>query len=79
MKLDETEINRRLAADFGGSLTFQPLRVVVGDVTRPVSMLGSVAQLLPTAAALHRALGRARSADQSRQHAVFDILHHRSG
>lgn len=79
MRLDETAINQRLAADFGGSLTFQPLRITPGDVTRPVAQLGSVAQLLPTAAALSRALNRARASDQPRQHAIFDILHHRSG
>lgn len=79
MKLSETDINQRLAADFGGSLTFQPLRITPGDVTRPVTRLASVAQLLPTAAALHRALGHARPPAEPRQHAVFDILHHRSG
>jgi hypothetical protein len=79
MRLNETEIHARLAADFGGSLTFQPMEVTPGDAVRPVAMLGSVAQLLPTAAALRQALGRARAGDQQPRHPVFDILHHRSG
>lgn len=60
MQLTLSEIKDRLAADFGGSLVFQPLG---GEETavRPVARLASVAQLLPRSADF-RALSEQRDA-----------------
>lgn len=70
MQLTETDIRARLAADFGGSLLFQPIRVS-DDAARPVTQLASVAQLLPRAAVL-----RAAVQDTPATHRLQDLLHH---
>lgn len=73
MKLTETEITSRLAADFGGSLSFQPLAVGDDDQQRPVAFLASVAQLLP-AAATPLIAGKPFAADQ--RSPMLDLLYH---
>lgn len=69
MQLTEAEIHARLAADFGGSLLFQPLRVTE-DAARPVTLLAKTAQLLPRSADL-RALSDAGAAQRLRD-LIFD-------
>lgn len=70
MKLTKTDISSRLAADFSGSLLFQPLAITDGDTQRPVALLANVAQLLPLSTQM------ARSAAASPRDPVFDLLHH---
>lgn len=70
MKLTETEISSRLAADFGGSLLFQPLAITDGDTQRPVALLATVAQLLPLSTQM------TRNGATSLRNPVFDLLHH---
>ena len=69
MKLTATEVTSRLAADFGGSLLFQPLAITDGDTQRPVALLASVAQLLPLSSQMP-------SRDAALRERVFDLLHH---
>lgn len=66
MKLTATDISSRLAADFGGSLLFQPLAITDGDTQRPVALLATVAQLLPLSNQMTASL----------RDRVFDLLHH---
>lgn len=69
MKLTATEVTSRLAADFGGSLLFQPLAITDGDTQRPVALLATVAQLLPLSAQTMRTTASSRDP-------MFDLLHH---
>lgn len=70
MKLTAQDISSRLAADFGGSLLFQPLYADDTDTQRPVALLASVAQLLPVPLApFSRAAAVLRNP-------MFDLLHH---
>lgn len=74
MKLTETDISSRLAADFGGSLSFQPLAVGDADQQRPVALLATVAQLLPLSTQLTQHLSTTGLHPQ--RSPVLDLLHH---